>query len=67
MQPELITCALCRSGLTEEEISKAIERRAAARAEKKFEEADAVREEFAKKGIQIMDTPAGTTWRPGSA
>ena len=29
--------------------------------------ADQVREEMASKGIQIMDTPQGTTWRPNSS
>ena len=43
---------------------EAIERRAAARKEKDFAAADAVREEIAAKGIQILDTPEGTIWRP---
>lgn len=50
--------------MTEEDISDAISRRASARAAKNFEEADAVRVEVSRKGIQIMDTPEGTTWRP---
>jgi hypothetical protein len=33
--------------------------------EKAFEEADAVRARLADVGILIMDSPAGTTWRPG--
>jgi cysteinyl-tRNA synthetase len=33
--------------------------------EKDFEEADAVRARLAEAGILIMDSPAGTTWRPG--
>ena len=53
--------------MTEEDVSNAIEARAAARAVKDFAKADAVREGVAAKGIQIMDTPQGTTWRPGPA
>ncbi len=55
---------LCRSGLSEEDVLEAIERRAAARKDKDFAAADAVREEIAAKGIQILDTPEGTIWRP---
>ncbi len=55
---------LCRSGLSEADVAKAMERRAAARAAKDFAKADAVREEAAERGIQIMDTPEGMTWRP---
>jgi len=38
--------------------------RAAARAAKDFVAADNIRMELEKQGIMIMDTPAGTTWRP---
>lgn len=41
-----------------------IEERAAARQAKDFERADKVRLELADKGLVIMDTPQGTTWRP---
>ena len=54
----------CRSCLTEADVADAIERRALARSAKDFSKADAVREEMAERGIQIMDTPEGTTWRP---
>jgi cysteinyl-tRNA synthetase len=39
--------------------------RAAARAAKDFAAADAVRVELSAKGIMLMDSPEGTTWRPG--
>lgn len=39
--------------------------RAAARAAKDFAAADAVRLGLASLGILLMDTPTGTTWRPG--
>ncbi len=41
--------------------------RAEARAAKDFAAADAVRQELAAVGINIMDSPQGTTWRPGLA
>ena len=50
--------------MTEGDVADAIQRRATARAAKDFAKADAVREEVAGRGIQIMDTPGGTIWRP---
>lgn len=57
--------ALKRAELTEEEVQERIETRAAARKAKDFEAADGVRADMADVGIMIMDTPKGTTWRPG--
>lgn len=37
--------------------------RTAARTQKDFAQADAIRDELKTKGIEIMDTPRGTTWR----
>ena len=45
------------------EIEAMIEKRNAARAEKDFATADAMRDELAAAGIQIEDGPTGTTWR----
>lgn len=56
--------ALERSGLSEADVLEAIEKRASARKAKNFAAADALREEIAAKGIQILDTPEGTVWRP---
>lgn len=47
------------------QVEECIAARAAARAAKDFAAADAVRVELAGKGIMLMDTPQGTTWRPG--
>lgn len=47
----------------EEEIQKLIEERAAAKKAKDFARADAIREELAAKGIELRDSPEGTTWR----
>ena len=57
--------ALTRAEVTGEEVERLIDDRASARQAKDFGEADAVRARLAAKGILIMDTPRGTTWRPG--
>ncbi len=57
--------ALKRAELTGAEVERLIEERAAARRAKDFAEADAVRARLAAGGVLIMDTPDGTTWRPG--
>ncbi len=64
---ELKARALARAGMEENEVTAAIAERAAARAAKDFAAADAVRQRLASKGVMIMDTPTGTTWRPGIA
>jgi cysteinyl-tRNA synthetase len=61
---EMRELALKRSGLSDSEVEAAIEERATARGAKDFAAADAVREKLEKCGIAIMDTPAGTMWRP---
>ena len=43
-------------------IEEKIAERAAAKKEKDFAKADAIRDELASKGIQIKDTREGTTW-----
>ena len=40
-----------------------IAERAAARAGKDFQRADEIRVELRGRGVELMDTPAGTTWR----
>jgi cysteinyl-tRNA synthetase len=51
--------------LSESDISAAIAERAAARAAKDYDAADAVRQRLEAAGIMMMDTPAGTSWKPG--
>lgn len=46
-----------------DDITQAIEDRALARKSKNFEEADRIRNDLAKRGVTIMDTPLGTTWK----
>lgn len=61
---ELRELALVRAGLTEEAIQNAIVARADARNAKDFERADAIRQDFSKKGVNFQDLPTGTVWRP---
>lgn len=50
--------------ITEEEIEDALARRKAARAEKDFATSDAIREELAAKGVEVMDgDPLGWEWK----
>ncbi len=44
-------------------VDECIQRRTEARKNKDFAAADAVRDELAKKGVEMLDTPGGTTWR----
>ncbi|KAL4431628.1 hypothetical protein ABPG77_001470 [Micractinium sp. CCAP 211/92] len=62
---ELRELALRRAGLTEEQVAAAIEERAAARAAKDYAASDAVRLRLEGLGILMLDTPQGTTWKPG--
>ncbi|WP_456330510.1 cysteine--tRNA ligase [Archaeoglobus sp.] len=48
--------------LSEEDAKKVLEREKA-RKEKNFKVADAIRNEFAERGIRLIDTPKGTRWR----
>jgi len=49
--------------LTDAEVGKLISARAAARSTKDFSRADMIREELAKHGIEIQDTPEGAVWK----
>lgn len=51
------------AGLDESEIEAAIARRAKAKAAKNYAEADAIRQDLEAKGIELRDTPEGTTWK----
>ena len=48
---------------TDPEIDALVARRAAAKKERNFAEADRIREELKEMGIEIIDTPQGTKWR----
>ena len=49
-------------GLDEASIDGLIAARAAAKAAKNFAEADRIRKELAAQGIELKDSPSGTTW-----
>ncbi len=51
-----------RSGLSDEEIEVLVQQRTEARAEKRWGDADAVRDQLAESGISIADGAGGTTW-----
>jgi len=55
---------LCvRRGIDKARVEQRIEERTAARAAKDFANADEIRKALRAEGIELMDTPAGTTWR----
>ena len=53
-------------GLSDDEIERLIEARAAARKAKDFKESDRIRDELAARGVLLEDQPGGKTlWRRG--
>ena len=50
-------------GLTEADLDAAIQERLEARGDKDFARADQIRDELVQKGIELLDSPAGTTWK----
>lgn len=50
-------------GIDVAKVEARIEARAQARREKNWAEADRIRDELAEMGVEIMDSPRGTTWR----
>jgi cysteinyl-tRNA synthetase len=52
-------------GLTAEAVEQKLADRAAARAAKDFARADAIRKELDALGLEVADSPTGTTWRVG--
>ncbi len=50
------------SELSEEEIERLVADRQAAREDRRFDDADAIRHELAAKGVTLEDSPDGTRW-----
>ena len=50
-------------GMTEADVAAAIEERLAARQNKDFSRADQIRDELGEKGVELLDSPTGTTWK----
>ena len=54
------------AAVTEAEIDEALAKRKAARAAKDFAASDAIRDELAARGVEVMDgDPLGWDWKPG--
>ncbi len=62
---QLRELALVRAGLSEADVAAALQQRAEARQAKDFARGDEIRVQLAAKGVLVMDTPQGSTWRPG--
>ncbi len=52
-----------RQGLSEQDVGELVRRRNLARSEKRWDEADRIRNELSEKGIALEDTPGGTLWK----
>lgn len=50
------------TGVDDAEIARQIEARAKAKRERRFADADRIRAELAAQGVELKDTPQGTTW-----
>ena len=62
-QEEVKDKRLAAMGLEREAIDDKIAARAAARADKRWDEADAIRAELESAGVAVMDLPGGVVWR----
>jgi cysteinyl-tRNA synthetase len=50
-------------GIDASQVERLLQARSAARAARNFPEADRARQALAALGVELMDTPAGTTWK----
>jgi len=61
---ELCAKAVLRLGIDEAAVNAAVDARTAAREAKEWARADELRAELTAMGVEVMDTPDGTMWRP---
>ena len=61
---EMRARALARREMTEADVDAAIRDRRQAREDKDWGRADTIRDDLLARGVQLMDSPTGTTWRP---
>jgi cysteinyl-tRNA synthetase len=59
---ELDNLLLNKKGLKREEVEELVQKRISARQNKDFKTSDEVRDQLAKMGIAVSDTPQGTFW-----
>ena len=50
-------------GLSEADVDTAIAERLVARGNKDFTRADQIRDDLARQGVELLDSPGGTTWK----
>ena len=60
---EFLHASAGNGAIAPEEITRLIEQRAQAKAEKNYAEADRIRDHLSEQGIILEDGPGGTTWR----
>jgi len=60
--PEELLVQTGETGIPEADIEKLMEERQSARKNRDYRRADEIRQELLKSGIQLKDTPQGTTW-----
>ena len=60
---EFLHASAGNGAIAPEEITRLIEQRAQAKAEKNYAEADRIRDRLSEQGIILEDGPGGTTWR----
>lgn len=57
--------AVKRAGLTDEAVLQKMEEGNLVRKSKQYKRSYEIRKELAAVGVALMDSPEGTTWRPG--
>ncbi len=60
---ELYSKRLERKGIKREYVEELVAKRGKLRKDKRFSEADSIRDELKEKGVILEDTPQGTRWR----